>query len=138
MEYGTWSLKVLNVTKFIVNWSRGNSDSLKIIRDPLFYKAIKFIYSEKATKIWQNLQTCLNAATKIQIKIGDFIKFISFIRIYELYMIETFGSTGFCTGLNYAPSEMISTHYESISRILINFQARAESRYPITDVHRSG
>ena len=46
------------------------------------------MYSEKATKIWQNLQTCLNAATKIQIKIGDFIKFISFIRIYELYMIE--------------------------------------------------
>ena len=46
------------------------------------------MYSEKATKIWQNHQTCLNAATKIQIKIGDFIKFISFIRIYELYMIE--------------------------------------------------
>ena len=48
-------------------------------------------------------------------------------------------SIGFCTALiTYAPSEMISSHYESISRILINFQARAESRYPITDVHRSG
>ena len=36
---------------------------------------IKFIYSEKATKIWRNLQTFFDATKYFQIKLGDFVKF---------------------------------------------------------------
>ena len=36
---------------------------------------IKFICSEKATKIWRNLQTFFDATKYFQIKLGDFVKF---------------------------------------------------------------
>ena len=36
---------------------------------------IKFIYSEKATKIWRNLQTFFDATKYFQIKLGVFVKF---------------------------------------------------------------
>ena len=36
---------------------------------------IKFIYSEKAAKIWRNLQTFFDATKYFQIKLGVFVKF---------------------------------------------------------------
>ena len=51
----------------------------------IFFSALKFIYSEKATKILQNLPLTFDYSTYGQ-KLGeDFAKFCGLLRIYELY-----------------------------------------------------
>ena len=50
------------------------------------YGLVKFIYSEKATKILRNLPLTFDNSTYGQ-KLGeDFAKFCGLLRIYELYM----------------------------------------------------
>ena len=46
---------------------------------------LKFIYSEKATKIWQNLQILLEITQQRQKKYVNFVMFCGILRIYELY-----------------------------------------------------
>ena len=49
---------------------------------------IKFIYSEKAIKILQNLHLTFDYSTYSQKKGEDFTKFCGLLRIYELYYIH--------------------------------------------------
>ena len=51
------------------------------ISDP----CLKFIYSEKATKILQNLHRRFVLCSVSQIYSGDFAKFYGLLRIFELY-----------------------------------------------------
>ena len=46
---------------------------------------IKFIYSEKATKILRNLPLTFDHSTYSQKSVEDFAKFCGILRIYELY-----------------------------------------------------
>ena len=46
--------------------------------------ALKFIYSEKATKFLRNLPLTFDYNTYSQKKVEDFAKFCSLLRIYEL------------------------------------------------------
>ena len=49
---------------------------------------VKFIYSEKATKILRNLHLTFDYSTYSQKLGGDFAKFCGLLRIYELYFGE--------------------------------------------------
>ena len=46
---------------------------------------LKFIYSEKATKILRNLPLTFDYSTYSQKLVEDFAKFCGLLRIYELY-----------------------------------------------------
>ena len=49
--------------------------------------AVKFIYSEKATKILRNLLLTFDHSTYSQKLVEDFAKFCGLLRIFELYML---------------------------------------------------
>ena len=50
---------------------------------------LKFIYSEKATKILRNLPLTFDHSTYSQKLVEDFAKFCGLLRIYELYLSRT-------------------------------------------------
>ena len=58
---------------------------------------LKFIYSEKATKILRNLPLTFDYSTYGQ-KLGeDFAKFYGLLRINELYLSKIYKTAGFCS-----------------------------------------
>ena len=56
---------------------------------------IKFIYSEKATKILRNLPLTFDHSTYSQKLVEDFAKFCGLLRIYELYLLSSTYVFGF-------------------------------------------
>ena len=65
----------------------GNIDLKFPVKYWLFivYTSIKFIYSEKYTKVLRNHHLRFDLCSNGQIHGGDFTKFCSLLRIYELY-----------------------------------------------------
>ena len=58
----------------------------------IFYPAVKFSLSEKATKNWKNLPLVLTLLSKTAVlskQVGDFFQFCGFLRIYELYSVAS-------------------------------------------------